>query len=217
MAAGWSAAWATKEPSTDSGADTACEPQTEVCDDTTEYDAEGDGHDAEAWGEDCDDTDARVHPDAAERCGNDIDDDCDGEVVEESCVVYVEEAMAILEGDESGQYVGYLLSNANDLDGDGYDELMLSGDHPSVVYGPITGTGDWADEWTTLFDDGSMRTARAAADIDADGELDLLLVASAGDTSAVYIVDGSTTGEASPGDVGFTLQDSPSRDGFGTH
>ncbi len=41
-------------------------------------DADGDGHDASAWGgEDCDDAESAVHPDATEMC-NGADDDCDG-------------------------------------------------------------------------------------------------------------------------------------------
>lgn len=42
-------------------------------------DADGDGLDGtRCGGPDCDDTDPAVHPDAEERCDNDIDDDCDG-------------------------------------------------------------------------------------------------------------------------------------------
>ncbi len=42
-------------------------------------DADGDGfHDQACGGSDCDDSDPDINPDAAETCGNGIDDDCDG-------------------------------------------------------------------------------------------------------------------------------------------
>lgn len=44
-------------------------------------DRDGDGyHSFELGGVDCDDDDPAVNPGSAERCGNDIDDDCDGRV-----------------------------------------------------------------------------------------------------------------------------------------
>ena len=36
------------------------------------------------WCDDCRDDNAAVHPGAAEACGNDIDDDCNG-VVDDGC------------------------------------------------------------------------------------------------------------------------------------
>jgi len=52
-------------------------------------DADGDGHYAEsdscALGDDCDDNDNTVHPGAPEVCGDEKDNDCDGEVDEGCC------------------------------------------------------------------------------------------------------------------------------------
>lgn len=49
------------------------------CDPTNEYDRDGDGWDADAWGgADCDDSDPDVNPDAAEVALDHVDNNCDG-------------------------------------------------------------------------------------------------------------------------------------------
>ncbi len=71
----------------------SCEPAEEIpyngidedCDGTDLVDVDGDDWDAtRVGGEDCDDADAAANPDAAERCANLVDDDCDG-VTDEGC------------------------------------------------------------------------------------------------------------------------------------
>jgi hypothetical protein len=50
------------------------------CDRTSDFDADGDGHDADAWGgDDCDDADPLVSPSAEEILGDAVDSDCDGD------------------------------------------------------------------------------------------------------------------------------------------
>ncbi|MCS6899921.1 MAG: putative metal-binding motif-containing protein [Myxococcales bacterium] len=50
-------------------------------------DADGDGDvDANCKGGDCDDTHPRISSKAAEICGNNVDDNCDGQVDEEGCI-----------------------------------------------------------------------------------------------------------------------------------
>ncbi len=49
------------------------------CDGASDYDADLDGYDDEAYGgSDCDDADVAVHVDATESCADDADNDCDG-------------------------------------------------------------------------------------------------------------------------------------------
>lgn len=51
-------------------------------------DVDGDGHGAAPCGDDCDDTNVNVHPDAAEVCNGGLDDDCNGlaDVADAVCV-----------------------------------------------------------------------------------------------------------------------------------
>ena len=49
------------------------------CDDASDYDQDGDGHDHDAFGgDDCDDEDATVHPGQSEVWYDDVDQDCSG-------------------------------------------------------------------------------------------------------------------------------------------
>jgi len=69
--------------------DQDCDGDAACVDDSGEPpdgDADGDGYEAlSAGGDDCDDDDASVHPDADEHC-NDVDDDCDGDTDEDDAV-----------------------------------------------------------------------------------------------------------------------------------
>ena len=59
----------------------------EDCDGADLTDVDGDGEDStRVGGADCDDSNAEVHPDAEERCGDLVDDDCDDQT-DEGCDV----------------------------------------------------------------------------------------------------------------------------------
>ncbi len=66
------------DPSIFPGQDDACDGVDVDCDEDhpVEVDADGDGFLACA---ECDDADGAIHPDAEEICGNDVDEDCDGD------------------------------------------------------------------------------------------------------------------------------------------
>ncbi|HCH61931.1 MAG TPA: hypothetical protein DFR83_03940, partial [Deltaproteobacteria bacterium] len=67
------------------------------CDGASDYDADSDGYDSDAYsGEDCDDTDNTVYPMALETDGT-IDNNCDGEIEEMPVAVAAYDASASLE------------------------------------------------------------------------------------------------------------------------
>ncbi|MBM4391704.1 MAG: lamin tail domain-containing protein [Deltaproteobacteria bacterium] len=78
------------------------------CDGESDYDQDGDGHDAEGYGvagaDDCDDSKATVNPDRQEACSTTYDDDCDndGNTNDDDaigCVEYFDDADADSYGD----------------------------------------------------------------------------------------------------------------------
>ncbi|MFZ5478988.1 MAG: MopE-related protein [Myxococcota bacterium] len=86
---------------TDVDADTDADVDADTDTDTSlPEDADGDGYTSEqAGGDDCNDGDPQVHPNAGETCNTDYDDDCDGVTDEqdaEGCTVWYQD------GDEDG-------------------------------------------------------------------------------------------------------------------
>ena len=74
---------------------------------------------------DCDDTDPGVHPGAPERCDG-VDNDCDGLVAEALCgTIPLSSADAKLLGEERNDRAGWSVSSAGDVDGDGFDDVLV--------------------------------------------------------------------------------------------
>ena len=99
-----------------------------------------DAHLADA--SDCDDTDAQINPDAAERC-NGADDDCDGTIDEvDAADADTRYAVAYVDG---GDYYADNPARAGDIDGDGLDDLIVYDDRLNLLfadYGPFVGNVD---------------------------------------------------------------------------
>lgn len=126
------------------GVDQGCIDEAEVLDDSCEAgDQDADGYAAvTAGGQDCDDTDAGVRPGAQERCGDGIDQDCDG--ADSACA-------------------------AGDTDGDGQVSAEQGGpdcddSDPTIYQGAPERCGDSVDQ-----DCDGGDTACGSSDGDGDG------------------------------------------------
>jgi Putative metal-binding motif/FG-GAP repeat len=178
------------------------------CDGASDYDADRDGDDSDAWGGgDCDDSDDGVSSDAQELCDDGIDQDCDG--VEWTCTD-LGLADAIIRGESYGDYSGWSVSNGGDVNGDGYDDLLIGSPNYGssnvgaawLVYGPPTtrklGTGADILIGVGRWDEAGYAVA-IVPDLDRDGYDDMLVTAPQASTTlggdgVVYVQAGPITG-----------------------
>jgi hypothetical protein len=168
------------------GVDNDCDPTT------VDDDLDGDGYPLAA---DCDDTDAEVIPEPLEICDDGIDNDCDG--TSNDCALGAElpSPLTIVEHDAAG--FGVRVVAHRDLDGDGIDDLVVSDNWGpqgasgavSVHYGPIV------EPYTRMDADAlflgprvgeSFGSMTAAADLDGDGFLDLVIGSYVRETLAIH-------------------------------
>lgn len=95
---------------------------------------------------DCDDMLEDVNPDAEEVCNDGLDNDCDGGVgtCAYSGTISLASAHAILDGETASDYAGAALANAGDMNGDGFDDLIIgaygagTGGLVYVILGPVS-------------------------------------------------------------------------------
>ena len=205
-------------------ADAAIHPgATEVACDAIDNDCDGVPHDDEVDDDsdgytecdgDCNDGDQAVFPGAIESC-NGVDDNCDGVVDQQGLCGQVDlsAADAKLVGEDEDDHAGLSLSSAGDVNGDGYDDVLVGahghdagGSNAGAAYlvlGPISGTVDLANADAKLVGEQASDEAgvsvSSAGDVDADGYDDILVGADGQDTGgsnagAAYLVLGPVSG-----------------------
>jgi hypothetical protein len=161
-------------------------------------------------GDDCDDGDPTVHPDARDWCGDDLDEDCDGHP--RSCDEWWEDqADQVLHGEGATDFFGYPVVPLGDLDSDGFADVAVAAiardldeTHQGSVYllhGSAQGLESGAETLEQAVRiDGTCANQRAGyyttslGDMNADGHRDLLIGDRWGDPEgSLYLFMGPVT------------------------
>ena len=177
-------------------------------------DADGDGY--STCDGDCDDAEPNAFPGHIEDCFDHIDNNCDGIV--DGCGptgdIDLSLATAELVGEEGGDLAGASLCAAGDVDGDGFDDVIVGAGFNDfggaeagmayLLYGPISGTVDLSTADARLYGEDAGDQAgdavAGAGDVDGDGLDDLIVGAFAHGAGgsyagAAYVVRGPVSGD----------------------
>ena len=175
---------------------------------------DGDGDGWTTCAGDCDDAQPDINPSAAEVCDG-FDNDCDGQADDViGCgPLDLSAAAAKLIGEEATDFAGYSVSPAGDVNGDGFEDLLVGANNQDaggsdagaayLVLGPVTGTIDLSAADAKLVGeepgDFAGLSVSGAGDVNGDGFDDLLVGAPYHDAGgnyagAAYLVLGPVLG-----------------------
>lgn len=162
-------------------------------------------------GGDCDDDDPTVYPGAADVCGDGIDSDCSGGTDVCSALagtIDLSAANTIFVGEDAGDDGGTAVQIIQDIDGDGYDDVVVTGPDNAgggsgrgaayVFYGPVAdgvldlSTAD-AKIQGLATDDSVGDAVAVTGDLDGDGFGDLVVSMDAHETSGGTRISGNGT------------------------
>jgi len=197
-------------------------------------DIDGDGY-APVDG-DCDDRNPNVNPGAVEICGDGLDNDCDGGAGDCALegLLPLSSADLSIAGTSAGDQLGSAMASAGDLNGDGFDDLLVgspSSDgeageatgHVYVIFGPQTGGA--IDVGTagavisgTVANENLGTGVAGAGDVNGDGYDDILISAPFGEgngSGSVYLFYGPLSGSLTSADADAVLMSDAADDSFG--
>jgi hypothetical protein len=195
------------------------EESVEVCADP------GDGYSEESG--DCDDEVATVNPGATEVCGNGLDDDCDGTANGCGLEGNIDLDSGIwITGSDAGHAAGGSVAIVPDVNGDGFDEVLVGAygvDSVGAAYlvlGPVTADLSTADADLVILgteSGGALGlSVDGAGDVDGDGAGDFIISAHAiNGAGEVYLFLGVSGGSLSPSDADATFSSSTSNHAWG--
>lgn len=190
-----------------------------------------------AFGSDCDDANNAKYPGATDTCGDGVDANCDGR---DACTVTANTSMstgavATIRGGSTNEFLGYAPALVGDVDGDGFDDLLVSahyndagGTDAGAAYlflGPVTGSSLTASNADAVLlgeqaSDYAGFSVAGAGDVNGDGYADLLIGAYYNDklatnAGAAYVVYGPVTGVVRLSNADVRLYGVASADYFG--
>jgi len=152
-----------------------------------------------------------------------------------SASVALSHADGVFVGDATSSYTGYAVSVDGDLDGDGYDDLVVGAPEEAtagtgsgavyVVLGPVSGTVSAGSADAVISaessDDYLGSSLSSGSDLDGDGTADLIIGARLEDSGganagAAYLALSPLVGSIDIADVGARIDGSGAGDGLGS-